>query len=195
MRRICIYSGSSFGASPEYATAAASFGAACARRGLGIVYGGGSVGLMGVLADSALAAGGEVVGVIPRSMIAEERAHRRLTELIPVESMHERKQRMAQLADSFAALPGGIGALEEVIEVFTWLQLGLHLKPVGLLNVGGFYEPLLHFLDHVRDEQFLTPAHHAMLVVEKDSERLLDRLAATKHTLIPKPVHHAPNAV
>jgi uncharacterized protein (TIGR00730 family) len=195
MLRICIYSGSSFGASPEYATAAATFGAACARRGLGIVYGGGSVGLMGVLADSALAAGGEVIGVIPRAMIAEERAHRGLTELIPVESMHERKHRMAELSDSFAALPGGIGTLEEVIEVFTWLQLGLHLKPVGLLNVGGFYDPLLRFLDHVRDEQFLTPAHHVMLVVEGDSERLLDRLAATKHTPIPKPVHRATNVV
>jgi uncharacterized protein (TIGR00730 family) len=112
MSRICVYSGSSFGASPEYATAAATFGAACARRGLGIVYGGGNVGLMGVLADSALAAGGEVIGVIPYAMIAEERAHPRLTELIRVESMHERKSRMAQLSDAFAALPGGIGTLE-----------------------------------------------------------------------------------
>src|SRR5438093_4267667 len=163
MLRICVYSGSSFGASAEYARAAATFGTACARRGFGIVYGGGSVGLMGALADSALAAGGEVTGVIPRAMIAEERAHRRLTELIPVDSMHERKLRMAQLADFFAALPGGIGTLEEIMEVFTWLQLGLHLKPVGLLNVGGFYDPLLRFLDHVRDERFLTPTHHAML--------------------------------
>ena len=193
MLRICIYSGSSFGASPEYATAAATFGAACARRGLGIVYGGGSVGLMGVLADSALAAGGEVIGVIPRAMIAEERAHHRLTELIPVESMHGRKQRMAELSDAFVALPGGIGTLEEVIEVFTWLQLGLHFKPVGLLNVGGFYDPLLQVLDRMRDEEFLTPAHRAMLAVERDSEPLLDRLAATKHMLIPKPIHHATN--
>jgi uncharacterized protein (TIGR00730 family) len=193
MLRICVYSGSSFGASPEYATAAATFGAACARRGLGVVYGGGSVGLMGVLADSALAAGGEVIGVIPRAMIAEERAHHSLTELIPVDSMHERKLRMAQLSDFFAALPGGIGTLEEVIEVFTWLQLGLHLKPVGLLNVAGFYDPLLQVLDHMRDEQFLTPAHHAMLAVERDSESLLDRLTATRHALIPKPVHHATN--
>ena len=191
MLRICVYSGSSFGASAEYARAAATFGTACARRGFGIVYGGGSVGLMGALADSALAAGGEVTGVIPRAMIAEERAHRRLTELIPVDSMHERKLRMAQFSDMFAALPGGIGTLEEVIEVFTWLQLGLHLKPVGLLNVGGFYDPLLRFLDHIRDEQFLTPAHRAMLTVERDSESLLDRLTATKHSLIPKPVQYA----
>ena len=193
MLRICIYSGSSFGGSSEYAAAAATFGAACARRGLGIVYGGGNVGLMGVLADSALAAGGEVIGVIPRVMIAEKRAHHSLTELISVESMHERKQRMVELSDSFAALPGGIGTLEEIMEVFTWLQLGLHLRPVGLLNVRGFYDPLVQLLDHMRHEQFLTPSHHAMLAVERDPEALLDRLAATKHTLIPKPVHHATN--
>jgi len=189
MRRICIYSGSSFGASPEYAAAAAAFGTACARRELGIVYGGGSVGLMGVMADAALAAGGEVIGVIPRAMIAEERGHHGVTELIPVDSMHERKKRMADLSDAFVALPGGIGTLEEVIEVFTWLQLGLHLKPVGLLNVAGFYEPLLRFLDHMRDERFITPVHHAMLAVEEEPESLLDRLAATKHTRIQKPIH------
>jgi uncharacterized protein (TIGR00730 family) len=186
MARICVYSGSSFGASPEYATAAAVLATACARRGLGIVYGGSSAGLMGVLADAALAAGGEVIGVIPRTMIAEERAHDRLTQLIPVESMHERKQRMAQLSDSFVALPGGIGTLEEVIEIFTWLQLGLHLKPVGILNAAGFYDPLLQLLDHMRDEGFLTPAHRAMLTVERDCESLLDRLAAIKHAFVPK---------
>jgi uncharacterized protein (TIGR00730 family) len=194
MRRICIYSGSSFGASPDYAVAAAAVGTACAKRGLGIVYGGGSVGLMGVLADAALAAGGEVIGVIPRAMVAEERGHHGVTELIPVDSMHERKQRMADLSDAFVALPGGIGTLEEVIEVFTWLQLGLHLKPVGLLNVAGFYEPLLRLLDHMRDEQFITPVHHAMLTVESESERMLDRLAATKHTRIVKPIHRTPDA-
>ena len=183
MARICVYSGSSFGASSEYSTVTAAFGAACARRGFGIVYGGGSVGLMGVLADSALAAGGEVIGVIPRAMIAQERAHHRLTELIPVETMHERKHRMSELADAFVALPGGIGTLEEVIEVFTWLQLGLHFKPVGLLNACGFYDPLLQFLAHMRDEQFLTSAHHSMLVVASDTDSLLDRLIATRHTL------------
>jgi uncharacterized protein (TIGR00730 family) len=186
MARICVYSGSSFGASPEYATAAAVLATTCARRGLGIVYGGSSAGLMGVLADAALAAGCEVIGVIPRTMIAEERAHDRLTQLIPVESMHERKQRMAQLSDSFVALPGGIGTLEEVIEIFTWLQLGLHLKPVGILNAAGFYDPLLQLLDHMRDEGFLTPAHRAMLTVERDSESLLNRLAAIKHEFVPK---------
>lgn len=191
MFRVCIYSGSSFGASLDYAAAASHLGAACARRGFGIVYGGGSVGLMGVLADAALGAGGEVIGVIPRTMITEERAHRRLSELIPVESMHARKHHMAGLADAFLALPGGIGTLEEVTEMFTWLQLGLHLKPVGLLNVGGFYDPLLQFLNHMRDEGFLLPAHHAMLTVEREVEPLLDRLAATQHTPVPKPVHHA----
>jgi uncharacterized protein (TIGR00730 family) len=189
MTRICVYSGSSFGASPAYSEAAQAFGAACARRGLGIVYGGGGVGLMGVLADAALAAGGEVIGVIPRVMIAEERAHRRLTELIAVDSMHERKKRMAELSDAFAALPGGIGTLEEVIEVFTWLQLGLHLKPVGLLNTDGFYEPLLSLLAHMRDEQFLMPSHHAMLSVEREPDALVERLITTKHVGIPKPIH------
>jgi uncharacterized protein (TIGR00730 family) len=193
MLRICVYAGSSFGASVEYAKAAAAFGAACARRGWGIVYGGGSVGLMGVLADAALAAGGEVIGVIPRVMMAEERGHHGVTELIPVDSMHERKQRMAELADCFVALPGGIGTLEEVIEVFTWLQLGLHLKPVGLLNVGSFYDPLLQLLDHMREEAFLTGTHRAMLTVEREAEALLDRLAATRHTLVPKPIHRAPD--
>jgi uncharacterized protein (TIGR00730 family) len=192
--RVCVYCGSSFGASPAYTAAATNLATACARRGLGIVYGGGRAGLMGVLAEAALAAGGEVIGIIPHSMIAEERAHRGLARLIPVESMHERKQRMAQLADFFVALPGGIGTLEEVIEIFTWLQLGLHLKPIGLLNAGGFHEPLLQLLDHLCAEQFLTPAHRAMLTVERDSDALLDRLAATRHAPIPKPIHAVASA-
>ena len=188
MPRICVYAGSSLGASPEYARAATTFGTACARRGIGIVYGGGRFGMMGAVADAALAAGGEVIGVIPRVMVQEGRGHLHVTEMIAVDTMHERKHRMAQLSDSFAALPGGIGTLEEVAEMFTWLQLGLHLKPVGLLNTGGFHEPLLKFLDHMLREQFITPTHHSMLTVESDPETLLDRLAATRHTLIPKPV-------
>src|SRR6266545_5407107 len=159
MKRICVFCGSSAGKAPAYLESAQATGRALARRGLGLVYGGGSVGLMGALADAALAAGGEVIGVIPRAMIAEERAHKSLTELIPVESMHERKHRMAQLANAFVALPGGIGTLEEVIEIFTWLQLGLHLKPVGLLNTCGFYDLLLRFLAHMRDEKFLSSKH------------------------------------
>jgi len=177
MNRVCVYAGSSLGASPAYAAAARAFGRACAGRGLGIVYGGGGAGLMGELADAALVAGGEVIGVIPRAMIAAERAHRHVTELIPVESMHERKRRMADLADAFVALPGGIGTLEEVIEILTWAQLGLHAKPVGLLDADGFYTLLRAFLAHQRDEQFLAPAHHALLAVEDDAERLLDRLS------------------
>ncbi len=188
MNHICVYAGSTCGASPEYAAVAASFGRAAARRGFTIVYGGGGVGLMGVLAAAALAAGGRVIGVIPRQMIAEERAHHGLTELIPVETMHKRKHRMAQLADAFVALPGGIGTLEELMEMFTWLQLGLHLKPVGLLNSRGFYDLLLQFLAHLRDEKFLTSAHLAMLTVATDAESLLDRLIATSHTPIQKKV-------
>lgn len=189
MTRICVYAGSSFGGSPSYAGAAAEFGAACARRGLGIVYGGGSVGLMGALADAALAAGGTVTGVIPRSMIEQERAHLGLTELIAVDTMHERKHRMAEMADAFVALPGGVGTLEEITEVFTWLQLGLHLKPVGILNALGFHDLLLQYLSHMRAEGFLTGEHHAMLAVSTDPDDLLDQLLATRHIHIPKPVH------
>lgn len=191
MHRICVYAGSSFGASPEYAAIAAKLGEECARRGLGIIYGGGSVGLMGVLADAALAAGGEVIGIIPKVMVAEERGHRGLTELIPVDSMHERKQRMAEASNAFIALPGGIGTLEEVIEVFTWLQLGLHLKPVGLLNALGFYDLLISQLAHMRDEGFITPIHHAMLTIASEPEALLDGLMAAKHTRIAKPIRRA----
>jgi uncharacterized protein (TIGR00730 family) len=194
MSRICVYTGSSFGTSPQYADVAAVFGTACAARGLTIVYDGGRFGLMGVLADSALAAGGQVIGVIPRMMIAEERAHHNLTELIAVDTMHERKHRMAQLADSFVALPGGIGTLEEVVEVFTWLQLGLHLKPVGILNALGFYDLLFDFFAHMQAEQFLTAAHYSMLSVASDPDSLLDKLAVSQHVHIPKPVHHATNA-
>lgn len=195
MSRICVYAGSSFGGSPLYQEAAAVFGTACARRGLGIVYGGGGVGLMGTLADAALAAGGEVIGVIPRTMIAEERGHLGLTELIAVDSMHERKQRMAELADAFVALPGGIGTLEEVVEVFTWLQLGLHLKPVGVFNTAGFYGPLVGLVDHMCAEGFLTPEHRALLMVEEEAEVLIERLLSARHSVIPKPIHLTPGRV
>ncbi len=192
MERICVYAGSTFGAAPEYAAAASAFGTTCARRGLTISDGGGRVGLMGALADAALAGGGRVFGVIPRQLVAEERAHRGLTELITVETMHQRKHRMAELADAFVALPGGIGTLEELTEIFTWLQLGLHVKPVGLLNVNGFYDLLLAFLAHARDQQFLTPAHHAMLTVDSDVECLLERLNNTKPASSPKPIQYHP---
>lgn len=190
--RLCVYAGSSFGRSPSYTAAAAELGRACARKGIGVVYGGGSVGLMGVLAEAALGEGAEVIGVIPKSMIAEERAHRGLTELIAVETMHQRKLRMAELSDGFVALPGGIGTLEEVIEAYTWLQLGLHLKPVGLLNTDGYFSSLLQLLATMREEGFLTAAHHDMLLVEGEVETLLDRLSRVQHSAVPKPIHKLP---
>jgi uncharacterized protein (TIGR00730 family) len=153
-------------------------GEAIVRRGLGLVYGGGCVGLMGTVADAALAAGGEVIGVIPEALVAKEVAHAGLTELRVVGSMHERKALMAELSDGFMALPGGFGTLEEFFEVLTWAQLGLHPKPCGLLNVEGYYDPLLALLDHAITEQFLRPAHRALVIEEREPERLLDRLAA-----------------
>jgi uncharacterized protein (TIGR00730 family) len=152
-----------------------------AERGLTLVYGGGNVGLMGILADAALAASGEVIGVIPRRMIARELGHAGVTSLIPVNSMHERKQKMADLADAFIALPGGVGTMEEMFEAFTWLQLGLHHKPVGLLNVAGYYDSLVEFLVHMRGQRFLKAKHFENLLVEDDVERLLDRCARFNH--------------
>ena len=177
MKRICVYCGSSPGSLAEYATAARHCGGVLANRKLTLVYGGGRVGLMGIVADAALAAGGEVIGVIPRRMIDHELAHGGLTTLIPVDSMHERKHKMAELADAFIALPGGIGTMEEFFEAFTWLQLDLHRKPVGLLNVAGFYTRLLDFLTHMQRHCFLKAEHLASLAVEEDPEALLDRLA------------------
>jgi uncharacterized protein (TIGR00730 family) len=151
---------------------------------LTVVYGGGNVGLMGILADAALAAGGEVIGIIPHKMVARELGHAGITSLIPVHSMHERKQKMADLADAFIALPGGIGTMEELFEVFTWLQLGLHHKPVGLLNVAGFYDPLLEFLAHMRGQRFLKAKNLENLLVEDTVERLLDRCARFNHQAV-----------
>jgi hypothetical protein len=177
MKRICIYCGSSPGSLVEYADAARHCGTVLAARKLTVVYGGGNVGLMGILADAALAAGGEVVGVIPRRMIARELGHQRVTSLIPVDSMHERKQKMADLSDAFIALPGGIGTMEELFEAFTWLQLDLHHKPVGLLNVSGYYDALLEFLAHMRGQRFLKPEHFDTLLVDDNVESLLDKFA------------------
>jgi uncharacterized protein (TIGR00730 family) len=192
MKRVCIYCGSSPGSLPEYSAAARQCGAVLAAHELAVVYGGGNIGLMGVVADGALAAGGEVIGVIPRSMIARELAHERLTSLIPVDSMHERKQKMADLADAFIALPGGIGTMEELFEAFTWLQLDLHRKPVGLLNVCGFYTPLLEFLTHMERQRFLKPAHLKTLFVEEDIERLLDKFAGFAPQPLGKWIDRAP---
>ena len=186
MRRVCVFCGSSHGASPVYTEAARDLGRRIAQRGMGLVYGGGKVGLMGEVADAALAAGGEVIGVIPYALQAREVGHKGLTELRVVDSMHERKALMADLSDGFLALPGGIGTLEEMFEVWTWGQLGLHSKPCALLDVAGYYSPLLAFLDHTVNEGFLREAHRAVLLVDADPEALLDRMAGFRPPRVEK---------
>jgi uncharacterized protein (TIGR00730 family) len=178
MQRLCVYCGSSFGVRPEYAGAARSLARALAARGLGLVYGGGNVGLMGVLADAALAAGVPVTGVIPRALVDAEVAHDGVTKLEVVASMHERKARMAELADGFAALPGGLGTLEELFEVWTWAQLGFHRKPCGLLDAAGYFGPLVAFLDRAVTEGFVRPEHRGALLVAEDADALLDAFAS-----------------
>jgi len=178
LNSVCVFCGSSPGASPVYGEAAARLGRTLAGRGLTLVYGGGRVGLMGIAADAALAAGGKVIGVIPEALATLELAHDGLTELHVVGSMHERKARMSELSDGFLALPGGIGTLEEWFEVWTWSQLGFQPKPCGLLNAAGYYDHLLAFLDHMTGERFLTPVHRSMAIVDDQPERLLDRLAS-----------------
>jgi uncharacterized protein (TIGR00730 family) len=178
MRRVCVFCGSSPGRHPRYAQAAAALGRELARRQLGLVYGGGAVGLMGVLADAVLAAGGEVIGVIPHALWQREVGHRGVSDLRVVDTMHQRKQALSDLADAFVALPGGIGTLEELFEVWTWGQLGVHRKPSGLLEVGGYYASLLRFLEHAGDEGFLRPHTAELLVVGDEPAALLDRLAA-----------------
>lgn len=177
MKALCVFCGSSSGASPDYARAAARMGILLAERGLTLVYGGGRVGLMGVLADAALAAGGKAIGVIPRALEAREVAHTGLTELRVVSSMHERKALMSELADGFLALPGGIGTMEEWFEVWTWGLLGIHPKPLGMLNVAGYYDHLLAFLDRMVADGFLAESYRSMAIVGEDGDTLLDRLA------------------
>jgi uncharacterized protein (TIGR00730 family) len=181
--RICVFCGSSPGRDPAYAEQAAAFGRLLAERGIGLVYGGAHVGLMGALADAALGAGGHVTGVIPQALLQREVAHRGLSELRVVASMHERKALMAELSDAFVALPGGIGTLEELFEVWTWSQLGLHEKPCALLDLQGFYAGLSSFLDHMVNQGFLKPAHRAGLLVERDAVALLDALARHESSL------------
>jgi uncharacterized protein (TIGR00730 family) len=178
VRRVCVYAGSNPGSDPAYAEAAAAFATTMAERGIGLVYGGGKVGLMGVLADTMLDAGGEAIGVMPQSLIDREIGHSGLTELKVVDSMHERKALMAELADAFVAVPGGIGTLEELIEVYTWSQLGIHDKACGVLNVKGYYDNLAALLDHAVAEGFLRPQHRAVLSVASEPAELLDRLGA-----------------
>lgn len=178
MGRLCVFCGSSPGRDPAYAAAAAQVGRVLAQRGIGLVYGGGRVGLMGTLADAALAAGGEVIGVIPQALLERELGHRGLTDLRVVDSMHTRKALMGGLAKGFIALPGGIGTLEELFEVWSWAQLGLHRKPCGLLDVQGFFAPLVGFLDRQVEAGFIHPTYRAMLMVASTPEALLDAFAA-----------------
>ena len=171
-----MYAGSNAGAGPQYADAARSLARVLCAHGRGIVFGGGRIGLMGVLADEALARGGEVIGVIPGHLVERELAHQSLTDLRVVATMHERKALMAELADAFIALPGGIGTLEELVEMLTWAQLGLHAKPIGIVNVGGYYDSLLAFLQHAVGEGFLSPANRELVAVQVDPAALLHEL-------------------
>lgn len=180
MKRVCVFCGSSIGTKSDYSETAVMLGGLLARRNIGLVYGGGNVGLMGVIANAVLEAGGKVIGVIPHALAAREIEHRGLTELHVVDSMHTRKAMMADLADAFIAMPGGVGTFEEFFEAVTWTQLGLHRKPCGLLNVAGFYTPLAAFIDQAVSEGFIKPVHRAAIVVDDNPERLLDTLATVK---------------
>ena len=177
MKSICVYCGSNFGSHNSYLEAAQGLGAELAERGFTLVYGGGKVGLMGAIADSALAAGGEVVGVIPQALVDKEIAHNGLSDLRVVGSMHERKSLMADLADAFIALPGGLGTLEEFCEVATWTQLGFHKKGCGLLNVEGFFDGLLTFLDRAMEEKFIRSEHRRIILSAKEPVELIEKLA------------------
>jgi uncharacterized protein (TIGR00730 family) len=176
LRRVCVYCGSSAGNQPAYQAGAIALAAELAQRGLGLVYGGSHVGLMGILADTMLAAGGEVIGVIPEGLMAKEIGHTALTQLIVVGSMHERKTRMSELADAFIALPGGFGTLEEFAEAVTWTQLGIHDKACGLLNIEGYWQPLLSWMDQAVAEGFLKAANRSLVIEGDEPGELLDRL-------------------
>lgn len=183
---VCVFCGASTGTHPAYRDAAIALGQELAKRKLTLVYGGGAVGLMGIVADAALAAGGEVIGIIPKSLKHSEIGHEGLTRLEVVDGMHARKARMAELSDAFIALPGGLGTLEELFEVWTWGQLGYHGKPLGLLEVNGFYEKLTGFLDHVVGEGFVRDHHRAMLQVSESPRQLLEALDAWQPSVPPK---------
>lgn len=184
MKRICVFCGSNPGLGDAYMEAARTLGRSLAESGVGLVYGGAKVGMMGAIADAALAAGGEVVGVMPSNLIQREIAHRGLTELHEVSSMHERKALMEQLSDGFIAMPGGFGTLDEFCEILTWAQLAIHRKPCGLLNVAGYYDSFLTFLDHAVGQQLLKAAHRQLILIDAAPDALLERM---KHYA---PVHH-----
>jgi len=193
VRSVCVFCGASIGANPAYREAAVALGQAIARRGLTLVYGGGAVGLMGIVADAAMAAGGEVVGIIPQSLLDAEVGHKGLSRLEVVDGIHARKARMAELSDAFIALPGGLGTLEELFEVWTWGQLGYHAKPLGLLDVNGFYEKLGGFLDHIVEEGFVRPQHRAMLLLGQQADALLDGMSEFVAPVAPKWVDKQPD--
>ena len=178
LKRVCVYCGSSAGKDPAYIAAAHALGTVLLRHNIGLVYGGACVGLMGAIADTVLHGGGEVLGVMPQSLVDKEVAHQGLTELRVVDSMHERKALMAELSDGFIALPGGLGTLEEILEVLTWAQLGFHHKPCGLLNVQGYYDGLRDFLKRASDERFVRPEHRDLLLVEQQPEAMLGAMLA-----------------
>ncbi|WP_348696090.1 TIGR00730 family Rossman fold protein [Duganella fentianensis] len=176
MKAICVYCGANPGHDPQYAEAARALGRALVAQNLALVYGGGNVGLMGVIADEVLKHGGEVTGVIPTALVEREVGHNGLTRQFIVKDMHERKAMMASLADGFIAMPGGMGTLEELFEMLTWSQLGIHRKPIGLLNVAGFYDQLAGFIQHASTQGFIRPEHVALMQLEAEPERLLQRL-------------------
>lgn len=176
MKRICVYCGSRAGEREDYADAARELGRTLADAGIGLVYGGASVGLMGILADAALEAGGEVIGVMPRALSEREIAHPGLSQLYVVDSMHTRKAQMEALADGFIALPGGLGTLDELFEILTWAQLGLHSKPCGLLDAAGYYHPLVTFIDHAVEEGFVPERHREMIAIDASAQALIEAL-------------------
>ncbi|WP_027091004.1 TIGR00730 family Rossman fold protein [Cohnella thermotolerans] len=178
MNKVAVYCGSSDGASDAYKAGARALGRELAERGVALVYGGACVGIMGAVADAVLEAGGQAIGIMPAFLQNREIAHRGLSELVVVETMHERKAKMAEQADGFIALPGGPGTLEEFFEIFTWAQLGLHRKPFGLLNVNGYYDPLVELLRHMAKERFMQEQYLSAMIVEEDPARLLDRFSA-----------------
>ena len=180
LRRLCVFAGSNAGARDDYREAASALGTELAKREIVLVYGGASVGLMGAIADAALQGGGEAIGVIPQALVEREVAHPSLSELRIVESMHARKALMGELSDAFLALPGGLGTLEELFEVATWRQLGLHAKPVALLNVRGYYDRLVALLDHAVAEGFVKAEHRRMLLIDRDANRLLERIGRSQ---------------
>ena len=179
MKRLCVFCGSRTGAAPIYAEEARRLGSLMARRGIGLVFGAGHIGLMGVLADAVRAEGGETIGLIPQSLVERELAHQQLSDLRIVESMHERKALMAELSDAFLALPGGYGTLDELFEILTWAQLKFHTKPIGLLNTAGFFDPLLAWIDKAIAEDFVKAKNRELLIVENDVERMLERITNT----------------